>query len=264
MNPLDTSLPTPEQLRAHAAQLKKEATGISSLARVLVGGDPKRINVALTKISTPEDATTHRIVDQINQWLEHERNTRGTRLRAQLKEKCASANLQPQVVSQAPLELRLDPFHVQLDVEGNKAKIFYARELLETVTADADAIMGARDQWLSGLEGKSWDPAAFVESLYLAWRRAGGRGPQEMMDVLPELALLMQSSSFRRNPIQKNFVPYSRVQFAYDLWRLRRDKALSHDGQRLNLGAATGNSTRDKRKEIKTEWGNFADVFFAL
>jgi len=72
-------------------------------------------------------------------------------------------------------------------------------------------------------------------------------------DVLPELAFLRQPPAWRREPTPAHAHPYPRVQLAYDLHRLRRDRTLSHAGRRLALAPATGGSRRDKHATLWVE-----------
>ena len=85
-------------------------------------------------------------------------------------------------------------------------------------------------------------------ALLQAWQLLSGTDWVELSDLLPHLALGLQDERFRRDPVARNFRPYPRARLAWDLWRLRRERALSVDGWRLSLGPATGGSTRDKRR----------------
>ena len=64
--------------------------------------------------------------------------------------------------------------------------------------------------------------------------------------VLQKLVLMQQGKAFWANPTRRNFKEYSRVQFAYDLYRLRR----SSFGNKVRLVVATFDQTRDPAKAI--------------
>lgn len=67
-----------------------------------------------------------------------------------------------------------------------------------------------------------------------------------IVGVLQKLVLMQQGKAFWANPTRRNFKEYSRVQFAYDLYRLRR----SSFGSGVRLVVATFDQTRDPTKAI--------------
>ena len=72
----------------------------------------------------------------------------------------------------------------------------------------------------------------------------------EILDFLPYLALQMQPPAFQVDPSVRNFKGYSRVQFAWDVLRLRREGTFVQDGWRFNLGVATGTTAQQKKRVI--------------
>ena len=111
----------------------------------------------------------------------------------------------------------------------------------------------------SGLETKDFDAERFIGQIFEAYAVRLHRTGQplgtrlDLVDVLPELAFVLQGERFWTNPQRENFHPYSRVQFAYDLGRLRRAGRLSHKGLRMSLGSATGGSTKQKDRVLYLE-----------
>jgi hypothetical protein len=255
-------LPSPSELRDWAESLKKQVDGLRKLADGVDTPQAKRLGPIIKRLSELPNVVPGEVLTQFKGWLDTERATRGVRLRCELEAACQARGVPMTVLGRDPLEIGIAPFVLQIDVEADSVTLQYARETLCRVPANATAIFEAYDQQITQLEGEAWDPNLFVTAAHQAWLRAGGSGWLEITDVLPELAVLRQSSTFRRNPIQRHFVSYGRIQFAYDLWRLRRDRVLSTGKVRLNLGAATGGSTRDKRRVMWVEDGRGRGQFY--
>lgn len=242
------SLPTPDELRRSAALAKNRAAALDGLARA--GESPAALAKALVALDGLE-ADDPTLGDRVRAWLEEEREGRAERLSSGLREGCARDGLTLAVVGRDPLELRLPPVAVQVDLAGGKARVLFARELLGTCDAGPDAILAERVAAVAELEAGDWDAPAYVALLHRAWLRAGGelRGDWvELTEVHPEMAWLRQSAAFRLDPVASRYAAYPRARFAYDLWRLRRDRCLAAGGWRLSLGPATGSSTKDKKR----------------
>jgi hypothetical protein len=249
------TLPTDDRL-AEGLDVLSRATRILKQARKLLGAPvPSRIGAAAEDLARCDLGQVTRIAGDLAAWVEHERATRGSRLRADLREAGAEHGFRAAVLSRDPLELHLAPVTVRIDVDRDRADLYFGRVRLSSCRADGWHIAVARAGVLRDLEGEDWEPEAFLARLRQAWIRAGGDGWVELVDVLPELALLNQPPAFRKDPTAGRFVPYPRVQLAYDLWRLRRDRCLAADGWRLTLGTATGGSTRDKSRVLWLEDG---------
>ncbi|HJN76225.1 MAG TPA: hypothetical protein QGF58_20015 [Myxococcota bacterium] len=238
MNESTPRLPSSELLRELAAHSKKRARLLLKLA------DRKRDDSAeIGRITRdlgqlPPGSS---LVEELGAWLSWEERTRGRRLVQGLTGSC-------EVISRDPLRLRVAPLTVNVDVENNRAELRFAELQLARVPADAERILAAHAELIAALEPGDWSAQGFLRHLLQAWRQRGEGGWAELIEVLPVLALQLQSDAFRRDPTARNFRPYPKVQFAYDLARLRRERCFSVDGWRLSLGPATGSSTRDKRR----------------
>jgi hypothetical protein len=188
------------------------------------------------------------LLAQVDAFLDDEAAQRRPRLARALRDACAAAGIDLVVLTREPLELRLPPLGVQVDLDADRATVSFGQHALATCGAQADQILDARRRALAELEAGAWDPATFLRALLAAWRRTGPDDWRELGDVLPQLALELQDDRFRREPSAAHFRPYSRARLGWDLWRLRRDRFLAVDGWRLSLGPATGSSTRDKKR----------------
>lgn len=245
------ALPDAKLLLDAARQRKAEARALEQLAKA--GDQPaalRRGRSALDKAAAgaATAASVAQLCEGIDTWLAHEEATRRPRLASALRDACAAASIDLVVLTRDPLELRLPPLGVSVDVARDRADITFGKQVLTSCGAQADAVIAARQQALDQLQQIPWDPAALHGSLRRAWQRLGAADWQELTQVLPLLAFELQDARFLRDPVSAHYRPYSRAQLAWDLWRLRRDRALTSDGWRLTLGSATGGSTRDKKR----------------
>jgi hypothetical protein len=225
---------------------KTQASAWQKLGRQLEAVKPEALARAVEELEAT--GVEHACLDDLHAWLAAERLTRRKRLAKGIRTLADAAGLEAVVLTRDPIELRIPPVSMSIDTEADKVDICFGREVVATSRADAALAMEARAEAVAVLERGEWDAAAFHQDLRLAWKRGGARDWMELADVLPELALIRQPKRFRQNPSARNFVPYPRVQLAYDLWRLRRDRSLEVEGWRLSLGSATGGSTRDKKR----------------
>lgn len=238
-------LPASRELLDLARQRKAQAKALEALAKA--GGTPEAVGRALQALEKAGDLPLDRLKAQVGAWVTHEAETRGERLSRQLRQQAAAVGLELVVVTRDPLELRLAPLGVTVDLARNKAVLQFGKNEVESCGAQAAEILQAHQRAIRSLERRPWDPMAWSRALRSAWSRSGGDGWKELGDVLPALAFELQDERFRRDPSPKTFQAYGRAELAYDLWRLRRDRQLTVDGWRLTLGPATGGSTRDKR-----------------
>jgi hypothetical protein len=71
-----------------------------------------------------------------------------------------------------------------------------------------------------------------------------------LIDLLSELVLISQPASFRADPAKDKFREYSRIQFGYDLYNLKKNDHFETDKHKLRLSVATFDATTDKAKSI--------------
>ena len=165
-------------------------------------------------------------------------------------------------------EWRVGETTVVLDLEQGEARICYARELLATVRVEPDAIVKAVKKHTRALH--RGDPAAqtVFEELRGAYcaligRRGltlGERVP--IVDLLPELFVMRQSSGFWGKSDPKSPTPVSKAQLAHDLDALQRARCLQHGGWRIVLGTATGGSAARKKSVVFLETGGAGGQYF--
>lgn len=176
-----------------------------------------------------------------------------------LRDAATQAGLAFSPLTTDPPEFRLGLFTVAIDMPRRAATLRYARVDLEKTPLNAGVIVEAAAAQAKRLEGRDFDAARFFDQLLQAYQiRLHRRGEPfgsrvDIVELLAELAFVRQGEAFFEDPRRENFTPYSRVQLAYDLARLRRAGKLSHRGFRLGLGAATGGSTRQKSAVLYLE-----------
>ncbi|MBT9588150.1 hypothetical protein IV102_32735 [bacterium] len=197
--------------------------------------------------------------DAIKAWCQQEERQRPLRFSKQLRDAAEQQGLPCQTLGASPPTLRLEPLNVELDFKKGEAILSYARLELGRTTLDADLILRERARLLASLDSGDFQPEDFLAKTYEAYRRClTGHGLKlgervDLVDLLPELAFLLQSDRFRKDPTREAFRPYGKVRFAYDLARLRRSRVLEHQGARLTLGTATLGSTRSKDRVMFLE-----------
>jgi hypothetical protein len=260
-----------ELARRLLAEVDKKSKEISKLHKALqklASADmlesPRKVNEAckLLEQSTPKDfgldidfnellAST--AADQLQR-----ANERKIKFGRMLIESAESEGLTCKMIATEPMEFSLPPFTVAANLDQNLAYINYARLTLEELPAKPDRLTAALKKNLKMLE-TGWSSEQFFDALYDAYRTQlfetkGRQGERVILtDLLARVALSFQSDKFRSDPVAGNYRAYGRVRMAYDLSRLRRNGLLQRNGRRLNLGTATGSSTRDKKGVLYIE-----------
>lgn len=176
-----------------------------------------------------------------------------------LREAATAAGVQFAPLTSDPPEFRLGLFTLAVDLARRSGVLRYARTDLTKVSLQPGSILEEMQRQHAMLEGKSFDPAQFFEQVLQAYQvrlhrlqqPAGAR--VDLIDLLAEIAFIRQGAAFMEDPQRDHFVPYSRVQLAYDLARLRRAGKLSHRGLRLGLGSATAGTTKQKSRVLYLE-----------
>lgn len=181
-----------------------------------------------------------------------------TRMRTEVLSDLArlGAGLEISQLTEHPLEVLISPIVAELDISAGKARILYAREVVEAVDLDARLILDAREEAMAHVRALAVDSPVFFDALHRAYRTVllvRGLGPGDRVDIVDLLAPLaffrVDVERWRKTDLGK--VPsYPRYLLAYQLQRLQRDGLLIKDGLRLELGAATGGSTRNKQDVI--------------
>lgn len=148
-------------------------------------------------------------------------------------------------------------FNLMVDFGLGRASIYFCKELIRgNIVLDINKIISAFERADKEIEGRRFGARAYINLLWEAYKRVillngleiGKR--VNVIEVMRELAILMQGSSFIINPKKENYKSYSRAYFSYDLYRLKVEGNLEYAGKRLNLGTATIDYTGKDRYSL--------------
>lgn len=164
-----------------------------------------------------------------------------------------------EVRGQIPL-LRVGFFTVKVDLQQGTGVIYWGPEIerlrdkVSLVPTELATVLQEYRQRL--LERADTELPKFIKVLYSAYRRCclwadvplGTRIP--LADMLRELVMMMQPPAFQIDPVRATFVEYPRVQFSYDLFRLRQAGLVEVGGTKLRLHVATFDATAEKMRAL--------------
>lgn len=197
--------------------------------------------------------------DELEQWLAAER-ARLAEAREELRfgfgGGLAAALSELGIVPRGQLPVvRVGMFSLRVDFDAGTAVLYWGPEvekLAAGVALTPDAAARAVREQLALLRKRGFPPARLAGLLRQSYRRWLGAGGHEqgmrapIVDLLAELALLIQPDAFRADPARGRFVEYPRVQFSHDLYRLRAAAA----GEAPRLHVATFDSTTSRTKSL--------------
>jgi hypothetical protein len=249
-----------ESLKALLKQLKAQEKAISDMLAADREENGRDLQAALARLSSEllervglgESCSS--VVTSARERLDQLRLELRRSLIRELESACSETERPFRRLGDSPPELLLAPFTVTLDLSELEAVVCYARQELVRVKADTKAIMAAVEREEKALSKGQPPPERLFQELLAAYSGLLGRSGRaigtrvDLVEILPELALLRQSSGFRSNPIRERFTSFSKAHFLFALARLRATRTLEQDGYRLDLGTATGDSVRSKSK----------------
>ncbi|MEZ5990413.1 MAG: hypothetical protein R3F30_15125 [Planctomycetota bacterium] len=175
-----------------------------------------------------------------------------------LLEAAAARGLEPRRLGDRPPVWGLGGLAVELDLDKEQALVSYAREEVARCALDPAAILDAVDEARAGLEAWWPGPERFFDALAAAWGARLGREGRPagervaLVDLCDELAVELARRGLGPG---KDLQPFPRVALAACLDRLAREGALQQGRLRLELGTATGGTTKDKRNVLFLEAG---------
>jgi len=179
-----------------------------------------------------------------------------SRLIEGLEERAKKEGIAFEILGETPVVLRYGDLSLNLDFEKELATWTYAREKLASCPLVLEQILEIRREVLAALQGSWPGREAFFEALFAAWGAAVGRAGLppgsrvELVQLLPEMGVEMQGRGLR-----KEAAAPSRAEFAFGLDALARSGGLEAGGKRIELGTATGGSTKDKKRVLYLEAG---------
>ena len=159
----------------------------------------------------------------------------------------ASKPDQIKMVSDSPLVLYVHPLTLEVNFEQCKTTWSYAREPMAQSSLDPSDIWNVYGELLDQFRAARIDSKSFWQALKAAYdivllkdgKPAGER--IDIVDVLVPMAWIWPHA------VQlKKVTQFPRYLLAYQIQKLRQDGLIAHNGYRLDLGTATGGSTKNK------------------
>lgn len=276
INPGESLQKTLELLQNLEGELKPALKLLKELSAPQGLADTRKLKQKLEQLkrlswSHPSlEQSVAELAAQLEEWRVLEERQRPMQFGRLLKDAADECGVPFAPLTSDPPCYRLDPLTVEISISKGVATLAYARIPLGECSLDAKDILEQRERYLAALEGDNFDPKKHLEQLHLAYRRcllAEQKNPGDrvdLVDLLPELALLQQSERFRLDPTRENFKPYGKVRLGYDLARLRRAGQLEHQGTRLTLGTATMGTTKHKERVLYLEEAGRGQFYLSL
>lgn len=171
-------------------------------------------------------------------------------------------------LSEAPLVLYLKPLTLEVDFDGGGAKLLFGHESIVELSIDARAIIEERKKILSRLKNEALSSQEFFPLLKKAYLSVLARVGAEFGDRVDLVDVMIPLSMLRADPkdLRKKGIqalkPYPRELLAWQLAKLRQDGMLESQGFRLDLGAATGGSTKNKANVLFIPVGSSSGQYY--
>ncbi len=251
-----------EQTRSALKELPRAEKALKSLAKSnqLVRGNAltKALKAVEKSSLTAIGADDQRleILAAIDAYSENQKKTIRTKFLTELTEKAAELSTPLQKIAESPLTFYLHPLTIEIDFEREKTTLSYAREPVETTAIHAGDVLETYQKSVEKIRKNAALSDAFFDLLLQAYRTvliARGDQPGERVDLV-DLLVPLSILQVNRNDWRKKGIggikEFPRYMLAYQLNRLRNDGMLERAGTRLELGTATGGSTKDKRNVL--------------
>lgn len=198
------------------------------------------------------DEKAHAIAQRLAPELKKLRTKARMKFLTTLDMNAAKDDLKIERISEAPLVLFIKPFTFEIDFDAPAARHLYGHEFIADLSLDAHEILQAHHRVLKESKQRLLDPTVFFPLLHQAYKMVlASQGLEygkriDVVDVLTPLAILQADTKKLRQKGLDALTPYPRYLLAMQLAHQRREGVLEHEGLRLDLGAATGGSTRNK------------------
>ena len=186
----------------------------------------------------------HRLIDGLKAKLEHPEHMK--------------------LISDSPCVIYIHPLTLEVQFEAAKATWTYAHETLATTSLDPDEIMKSHTQLLDTFRATRIDSAQFFACCKMAYEMAlikNGLRREErvnIVELLTPLAWLWPEAQQGK----KGMTALPRYILAYQLQKLRADHLLQNQNVRIDLGAATGGTTRNKNNVLYIPQGTTEGQYY--
>ncbi|MEO0088626.1 MAG: hypothetical protein ABIK41_04125 [candidate division WOR-3 bacterium] len=189
------------------------------------------------------------------EWLKNTILEKQERFGQQLKEELEKNNLS---FSGLFPNIRIGIFTLEINFDLNTCQIFYGpkiEKLKTKIPLQASTIIKILKYYLTYLN-QPFNPNEYFKKLLLAYERSLffqklNFGEKIFLtDLLSELIFLLQRKEFYLDPKKENFKEYSRINFSYDLYRLKTSLGNQLENYSFKLWIAPFDATLDKKKSI--------------
>ena len=154
---------------------------------------------------------------------------------------------QIKMVSDSPLVLYVHPLTLEVNFEQCKTTWSYAREPMAQSSLDPSDIWNVYGELLDQFRAARIDSKSFWQALKAAYDIVllkDGKPAGERIDIVD--VLVPMAWSWPHAVQLKKATQFPRYLLAYQIQKLRQDGLIAHNGYRLDLGTATGGSTKNK------------------
>lgn len=160
------------------------------------------------------------------------------------------------ILSDNPLVIYVHPLTLEVQFEQAKATWTYAHETLATTSLDPEDILNTHKALLETFRASRIDSQAFWSVCKLAYEMVLLKHGQQMGSRVDIVELIAPLTWLWPNPaaLKKN-TTLPRYLLAYQLQKLRADGLLQNKNFRLDMGTATGGSTRNKANVLFVPMG---------
>ena len=123
--------------------------------------------------------------------------------------------------------LRAGLFTIKMDVKNWQVTLWYGpeQERLEKCPLDAVTVANRISAQLDTL-GAQLAPKQYMEILSNVYKKVRLEPSSDetvpIIQLLPEMALALQDKAFLKDPNKENYIPYSRADFSFDLFKFKQ------------------------------------------
>lgn len=151
--------------------------------------------------------------------------------------------------------LRVKFYTLKFDFNNGEGTIWWGpeKELIKKLDLEPVAIVESLksfDQNLIVKWNQYQDFSNIIKQAYSRYLKLNNLNFGEkvnLFDILAESVIIMQGKSFKSDPTRNHFTEYSRIQFSYDLYRMKTESALISN---IQLSVATFAITEDRTKSL--------------
>ena len=154
---------------------------------------------------------------------------------------------QIKMVSDSPLVLYVHPLTLEVNFEQCKTTWSYAREPMAQSSLDPSDIWNVYGELLDQFRAARIDSKSFWQALKAAYDFVLLTDAKPAVDLIDIVDVLVPMAWNGPHAVQlKKATQFPRYLLAYQIQKLRQDGLIAHNGYRLDLGTATGGSTKNK------------------